>query len=307
MKMHLRIGTRKSTLAIIQAKDVSNALEALGHTTELIKITSEGDELQDKPLPSFLGKGVFTKTLDNALLKCEVDVVTHSLKDIPTQLINGISQGAVLKREDPYDVIVCSEGSKFPNSNLAESSSNPVIATSSARRRAQWLNRYPNHQLINIRGNIETRIQKIKKENMDAAIFAAAGLNRLGLQNEIGKKLDWMIPSAGQGAIAVLYKSSKEEIKTILNQINHLDTAVCTQVERMFLSELNGGCSAPVGTIVSIQDDILEFRGIVLDRNGTEKIEIHLLRARSEYLSIGAEAAQIAISKGAHNLLSNES
>ena len=141
---------------------------------------------------------------------------------------------------------------------------------------------------------------------MDAAIFAAAGLNRLGLQNEIEKKLEWMIPSAGQGAIAVLYKSGKEEIKNILNQINHLDTEVCTQVERMFLSELNGGCSAPVGAVVSLQDDILEFRGIVLDRNGTEKIEIHFTRPRSEYLSVGAEAAQIAISKGANNLLLNE-
>jgi porphobilinogen deaminase len=139
---------------------------------------------------------------------------------------------------------------------------------------------------------------------MDAAIFAAAGLNRLGLQNEIEKRLEWMIPSAGQGAIAVVYKSGNEEIKSILNQINHLDTDVCTQVERSFLSELNGGCSAPVGAIVSVQDDMLNFSGIVLDNDGTEKIDIHIVRARSEYLSIGAEAAQIAISKGAVNLLS---
>jgi hydroxymethylbilane synthase len=266
-------------------------------------MTSEGDDVQDKPLPEFLGKGVFTRTLDNALLRDEVDVVAHSLKDIPTQLINGISQGAVLKREDPYDVLVCCEGSKLLSKNVDESSSEPVIATSSARRRAQWLNRYPNHELINIRGNIETRIKKVKRDNMDAAIFAAAGLNRLGLQNEIEKRLEWMIPSAGQGAIAVVYKSGNEEIKHILNQINHLTTEVCTQVERMFLSELKGGCSAPVGAIVSVQDDMLDFRGIVLDKDGTEKIDIHLVRARSEYLSIGVEAAQIAISKGANNLL----
>ncbi len=305
--MHLRIGTRKSTLALVQASAVSTALVELGHTTELIKMTSEGDDIQDKPLPEFLGKGVFTRTLDNALLRGEVDIVAHSLKDIPTQLINGISQGAVLKREDPYDVLVCSEGSKLLSKNVNESSSEPVIATSSARRRAQWLNRYPNHELINIRGNIETRIQKVKKDNMDAAIFAAAGLNRLGLQNEIEKRLEWMIPSAGQGAIAVVYKSGNEEIKSILNQINHLDTDVCTQVERSFLSELNGGCSAPVGAIVSVQDEMLNFRGIVLDNDGTEKIDIHIVRARSEYLSIGAEAAQIAISKGANNLLLKES
>ena len=305
--MHLRIGTRKSTLALVQASAVSTVLVELGHTTELIEMTTEGDEIQDKPLPEFLGKGVFTKTLDNALLRDEVDIVAHSLKDIPTQLIDGISQGAVLKREDPYDVLVCSERSKLLIKNVDESSSEPVIATSSARRRAQWLNRYPNHKLINIRGNIETRIQKVKRDNMDAAIFAAAGLNRLGLQNEIEKRLEWMIPSAGQGAIAVVYKSGNEEIKSILNQINHLDTDVCTQVERSFLSELNGGCSAPVGAIVSVQDDMLNFSGIVLDNDGTEKIDIHIVRARSEYLSIGAEAAQIAISKGAVNLLSRES
>ena len=305
--MHLRIGTRKSTLALVQASAVSTVLVELGHTTELIEMTTEGDEIQDKPLPDFLGKGVFTRTLDDALLRDEVDVVAHSLKDIPTQLINGISQGAVLKREDPFDVLVCSEGAMFLSNSVDESNSKPVIATSSARRKAQWLNRYPNHELINIRGNIETRIQKVKRDNMDAAIFAAAGLNRLGLQREIEKRLEWMIPSAGQGAIAVVYKSGNEEIKKILNQINHLDTDVCTLVERSFLSELNGGCSAPVGAIVSVQDDMLDFRGIVLNERGTEKVEIHIARARSEYLSIGAEAAQIAISKGAMNLLSRES
>ncbi len=305
--MHLRIGTRKSTLALVQARSVSTVLVELGHTTELIEMTTEGDEIQDKPLPDFLGKGVFTRTLDNALLRDEVDIVAHSLKDIPTQLINGISQGAVLKREDPFDVLVCSEGSMFLSNSVDESNSKPVIATSSTRRKAQWLNRYPNHELINIRGNVETRIQKVKTDNMDAAIFAAAGLNRLGLQREIGKRLEWMVPSAGQGAIAVVYKSGNEEIKNILNQINHLDTDVCTQVERSFLSELNGGCSAPVGAIVSVQDDMLDFRGIVLNEIGTEKIEIHIARARSEYISIGAEAAQIAISKGAMNLLSRES
>ena len=305
--MHLRIGTRKSTLALVQARSVSTVLVELGHTTELIEMTTEGDEIQDKPLPDFLGKGVFTRTLDDALLRDEVDVVAHSLKDIPTQLINGISQGAVLKREDPFDVLVCSEGAMFLSNSVDESNSKPVIATSSTRRKAQWLNRYPNHELINIRGNVETRIQKVKRDNMDAAIFAAAGLNRLGLQREIGKRLEWMIPSAGQGAIAVVYKSGNEEIKNILNQINHFDTDVCTQVERSFLSELNGGCSAPVGAIVSVQDDMLDFRGIVLNERGTEKVEIHIARARSEYISIGAEAAQIAISKGAVNLLSRES
>ena len=305
--MHLRIGTRKSALAIVQAKEVVFALEALGHSTELILRSSEGDQLHEKPLPNFLGKGVFTKTLDHALLNDEVDVVTHSLKDIPTQLIHGISQGAVLKREDPSDVIVCAEGSKLMRGNVEDSTYQAIIATSSVRRRAQWLHRYPNHRLINIRGNIETRIQKVKIENMDAAIFAAAGLNRLGLQCEIEKKLEWMVPSAGQGAISVLYKSGNEDIRNVLSQINHLPTDVCTQVERMFLSELNGGCSAPVGVIVSFQDETLDFRGIVLDRNGTEKIEIHFTRPRSEYLSVGAEAAQIAISKGANNLLFNKS
>ena len=177
--MHIKIGTRKSKLALWQANHVSKQLQAEGHSTELVLIFTEGDKVLDTPLPLIEGKGVFTKALDDALLNGEIDIAVHSFKDMPTELTEGIALGAILERENPADVIVCRNGIDFLNKETA------IVATSSNRRKSQWLQHYPNHQMVDIRGNVGTRIQKLKDSNWDAAIFAAAGLIRLELEYEI--------------------------------------------------------------------------------------------------------------------------
>lgn len=297
--MHIKIGTRKSKLALWQANHVSDHLQAQGYNTELVLILSEGDKVLDTPLPMMGGKGVFTKALDDALLNGEIDIAVHSLKDIPTELPVGIALGAILKRENPADVIVCRKGIDFLNKEKA------IVATSSNRRKSQWLQRYPKHQMVDIRGNVGTRIQKLKDSNWDAAIFAAAGLIRLQLEHEIGQSLDWMIHAPGQGAVAVVYPDGNKAIFSALQNLHHKETAACTLAERDFLNELSGGCSAPVGAEVSIEEGEMLFHGVVLDAEGKEKIEIVLKKSLHEADSVGREAAQLAIAQGADKLIAS--
>ena len=295
--MHIKIGTRKSKLALWQANHVAEKLQAKGYNIELVHILSEGDKVLDTPLPLMGGKGVFTKALDDALLNGEIDIAVHSFKDIPTELPEGIALGAVLERENPADVIVCRNGIDFLNTETA------IIATSSNRRKSQWLQRYPNHQIVDIRGNVDTRIQKLKDSNWDAAIFAAAGLIRLELEYEITQSLDWMLHAPGQGAVAVVYPEGDEAIFTALQYLHHLETAACTLAERDFLNELSGGCSAPVGAEVHIEGGEMYFHGIVLDTEGKEKIEIELSKSLEEAKGIGREAAKLALAQGADELI----
>ena len=295
--MHIKIGTRKSKLALWQANHVAEQLQAEGYNTELVHILSEGDKVLDTPLPLMGGKGIFTKALDDALLSGEIDIAVHSFKDIPTELPDGIALGAILERENPADVIVCRNGIDFINRE------NAIIATSSNRRKAQWLQRYPNHQIVDIRGNVGTRIQKLKDSNWDAAIFAAAGLIRLNLEHEIGQSLDWMLHAPAQGAVAVVYPDGDEAIFNCLQGLHHLETAACTLAERDFLNELSGGCSAPVGAKVHIEEGEMHFHGIVMDTKGKEKIEIELSKSLEEAKGIGREAAQLALAQGADELI----
>tara|TARA_B100000900_G_C20557956_1_gene707606 strand:+ start:349 stop:1254 length:906 start_codon:yes stop_codon:yes gene_type:complete len=295
--MHIKIGTRKSKLALWQANHVSKQLQAKGHSTELVLILTEGDKVLNTPLPLIGGKGVFTKALDDALLNGGIDIAVHSFKDIPTELSEGLALGAILERENPVDVIVCRKGIDFINKETA------IVATSSNRRKSQWLQRYPNHQIVDIRGNVGTRIQKLKDSNWDAAIFAAAGLIRLELENEIAQSLDWMIHAPAQGAIAVVYPEGDEAIFTTLQALHHQETAACTLAERDFLNELSGGCSAPVGAEVYIDEGVMHFHGVVLDTEGKEKIEIELIKSMEEAQEIGREAAQLALAQGADKLI----
>ena len=297
--MHVKIGTRKSKLALWQANHVAKLLQADGWSTELVLIVSEGDKVLDTPLPLMGGKGVFTKALDEALLKGEIDIAVHSLKDIPTELDEGIALGAILARENAADIIVCRNGLDFLNQE------NAIVATSSNRRKSQWLQRYPEHQIVDIRGNVETRIKKLKESNWDAAIFAAAGLIRLELEHEIAQSLDWMLHAPGQGAVAVVYPEGDETIFSILQNIHHLETAACTLAERDFLNELSGGCSAPVGAEVFIENGAMHFHGTVLDNEGKEKIEIVLTKSLEEAQGIGREAAHLAIAQGADQLIAS--
>lgn len=295
--MHIRIGTRKSDLALWQAFHVENKLKQLGHTTEIIKMVSEGDKVLDTPLPLMGGKGVFTKVLDDALIDNKIDIAVHSLKDIPTQSHELLQISAILKREDPLDALVCRTDLDFLKNDKA------TIATSSNRRKAQWLSMYPNHDIVDIRGNVPTRIEKLRNSNWDATILACAGLKRLELQDKIDQSLDWMIGAPGQGAVAVMASKKNIQIHQELQAINDSETAICVGLERDFLNRLNGGCSSPVGAYAHIKNNIIYFIAIALNENGTDEIKIELNERVEKAESLGLKAAKIAISQGAQNML----
>ena len=295
--MHIKIGSRKSKLALWQTYHVANRLTELGHSYELIHIESEGDKILDTPLPLMGGKGVFTKALDEVILNKTIDIAVHSYKDIPTVLESNLEVCAILKRENPTDALVCRKNLDFLNNNSA------VIATSSNRRKAQWLNKYPHHKMVDIRGNVPTRIKKLKDSQWDATILASAGLIRLGLENEIDQELKWMVSAPAQGAIAIICHIENESIKNIVNKLNDEDTALCTRIERSFLNLLNGGCSAPVGAHVTLSENTLFFDGVVLSSDGKEKILISLEDDKVNGLNLAQRAAEEAIEKGAQKLI----
>ena len=295
--MHIKIGSRKSKLALWQTHHVADRLKELGHTYELILIESEGDKVLDTPLPLIGGKGVFTKALDDVILDKTIDIAVHSFKDIPTALEPNLEVCAILKRENPTDALVCRKDLDFLNNNSA------VIATSSNRRKAQWLNKYPHHKMVDIRGNVPTRIQKLKDSQWDATILASAGLIRLGFENEIRQELSWMVSAPAQGAVAIICHAENESIKSIVNKLNDEGTALCTSIERSFLNILNGGCSAPVGAHVTLSENTLSFEGVVVSTDGKEKITISLEDDKANGLHLAQRAAQEALDKGAQKLI----
>jgi len=298
MHKTIRIGTRSSQLAMWQANTVAEKLNALGHAAEIVPMKSQGDIVLDKPLYEIGIVGVFTKTLDLALLNDEIDIAVHSMKDVPTGLPKGIVEAAVLERASPYDVLVY-------NGNLDFLNAEAVIATSSLRRTAQWLNRYPNHRIENLRGNINTRLQKTRKNQWNGAIFAAAGLERLDLLPAPYKMLEWMIPAPAQGAIMVVSREDDELLKETLSHINHKKSQIETQIERQFLKTLEGGCSAPIGALARYDEEKqhISFHGILLSLDGREKVEINKSFSMGTENINGADFAKTLLAEGGEELM----
>lgn len=292
---HIRIGTRDSQLATWQAKQVARQLEKLGHETELIFVKSEGDIDLTTPLTEMGGKGVFTKALDDAMLNDEIDVAVHSFKDLPTQNPLPLKVAAIMERADPRDTLVASKGTDFLNDPAHKA----VIATSSNRRKAQWLNRYPHHQMTNIRGNVNTRLGKVQTRGWDGAIFAAAGLLRIDLGHHISQYLDWMVPAAAQGAMAVMVRQSDSELEAIINKLDHDETALCTTIERDFLHDMEAGCSAPVGAFAEIEDSHVHFKAVALTLDGQERFDYEQSETVGKAGDLGHRAAQALLEQGA--------
>lgn len=293
----IRIGTRDSELALWQAKTVQRQLEHLGHKTQLVPVKSEGDIVLNKPIYELGTTGVFTKVLDSALLNNSIDIAVHSLKDVPTALPKGIVQAAVLKRGNVKDVLVYKNNEEFLSQKDA------IIATGSLRRKAQWLNRYPTHQLVGLRGNVNTRLQKLKDNDWNGAIFAAAGLGRIGLTPEETIHLDWMVPAPAQGAVMITALSEDEETKAICAEINHEETEICTTIERQFLRLLEGGCSAPIGALAIIKNEEVNFHGILLSLDGGKKIEVKRVEKLGRHHQIAKYCADFIIDRGGKRLM----
>ncbi len=266
MSKIIRIGTRDSQLALWQANTVKNQLEKQGYKTQLLPVKSDGDLLLDKPLYELGITGIFTKTLDLAMLHGEIDIAVHSMKDVPTHLPKGMVQAAVLPRANVEDILV-HKGLDFLNSA-------GTIATGSLRRKAQWLNRYPNHHVVDLRGNVNTRLQKLKDNAWHGAIFAAAGLERINLTPKNHISLDWMLPAPAQGAMLVVAMEADNYSLEALSTLNHKSTEICTKIERDFLRTLEGGCTAPIGALAKINNNELIFKGCLFSLDGKQNIDI---------------------------------
>jgi len=314
MTKPLRIGTRDSQLAVWQATLVQNELSRKGIASELVYIKSDGDIDLVTPLYELGVQGIFTKTLDAALLNDRIDIAVHSMKDVPTQLAKGLQQSAVLPRASFKDILVY-KGDKehlletlgFVNgewSVLSEDNrpgfhdSVLMIATSSVRRKAQWLNRYPNHVLDNLRGNVNTRMRKLEESNWNGAIFAGAGLERIGLRPSNSIDLDWMLPAPSQGAIMIACRENDPQTFEATHQLNDTATAICTKIEKDFLRVLMGGCTTPISALAIIQGNTVHFRGNVLSLDGKQKAEIEKIVPVSETVALGEEAAEEVLQKG---------
>tara|TARA_B100000575_G_scaffold138608_1_gene110556 strand:- start:13587 stop:14465 length:879 start_codon:yes stop_codon:yes gene_type:complete len=280
MNKTIRIGSRKSKLALIQAKHVQNILNKLKIDSKIVGIESEGDKILNKPVYDLGITGIFTKNLDLALLNNKIDIAVHSLKDVPTSFPEGIIQSAVLDRNKSKDLIICKEYIK----NLSEMSS---ILTGSVRRKYQWLFKFPNQKVLPIRGNINTRIKKFEKSNHDGLIVAEAAVDRLSISSFKTFKLNWMIPAPGQGAIGIFNRVCDVEITKILNSINHKKTQICTDIERDFLKSLDGGCSSPIAAEAEICNDILTFKGGIFNYEQNKKKIISKKITHGRYNQIG--------------------
>ncbi len=292
----IKIGTRDSQLALWQAHTVEKKLNDLGYKTEIVAVKSTGDVILDIPLYEFGITGIFTKTLDIAMIKGEVDIAVHSLKDVPTSLPKGIVQTAVLKRANHEDILV-------HKGNLDFLHSNGKIATGSLRRQAQWLNRFPNHKVEDLRGNVNTRLQKLKDNDWNGAVFAKAGLERIEILPENHIVLDWMIPAPAQGAMVIVAMEKDDFCKEATSKLNHFESEICTTIERQFLKTLEGGCTAPIGAFAEIIDESIRFQGVLFSLDGKEKIEIEKTIEISKYKNFGQESALEILENGGRELM----
>lgn len=300
MQQLIRIGTRESQLAVWQATRVKELLAQHGFDAELVFIKSEGDIDLVTPLYEMGVQGVFTRSLDTALLNDKIDLAVHSMKDVPTQLAGGLVQSAVLKRASYKDLLVYKENADFLN----DFQSAAVIATSSIRRKAQWLHRYPNHTIEVLRGNVNTRLRKVTESNWTGAIFAAAGLDRINLRPQNSIELDWMLPAPAQGAIMIACREADDYCLQACSNFNDAVTALCTKIERDFLRTLLGGCSTPISALAELNDNVIHFRGNIFSPDGKEKAEIALDCPLDECgYNFGTIAAQAVLNKGAHSIV----
>ncbi len=300
MSKIIRIGTRDSELALWQAHTVQKKLNDLGYKTEIVAVKSQGDILLDKPLYELGITGIFTKTLDIAMINGQVDIAVHSMKDVPTALPQGIIQAAVLERANPFDLLV-------HKGNLDFLTTTGTIATGSLRRNAEWLHKYPNHQVVNLRGNVNTRLQKLAENDWNGAVFATAGLERINLKPENYITLDWMIPAPAQGAMVVVAMANDNFTIDAVSQLNHIETEICTHIERQFLKTLEGGCTAPIGAYARYDEntDTIEFKGVLLSIDGTERLMVDKKAPISEWKKLGFHLAQAILNDGGTQLMVN--
>jgi hydroxymethylbilane synthase len=286
------IGTRGSPLALWQASHVRDLVIANGlppGEIDFAVIKTSGDTIQDVALREFGGKGLFTKEIDEALLASRIDLAVHSMKDLPTVLPSGIAIGAVLRRGDVRDALVALDGQ-----SLKQLPSGAVVGTSSLRRRAQLRKLRPDLEIVDFRGNVDTRIRKLDEGKADATVLALAGLERLGLTNHVTEILptELMLPAVAQGAIGVAMREMDERVAALLAPLNDAATATAVDCERSFLKELDGSCRTPIAGLAEIEHEMLRFRGLILTPDGKTWHEVELSGLPADAVGLGSDAGK---------------
>ncbi len=303
MNAPLRIGTRGSPLAQWQARHVADLLRSVApdRPSALVEIRTVGDLVPDLPLVQLGGEGAFTKAIQQALLEGRVDLAVHSLKDLPTLAVANLVLAAVPKRGPTSDALVSQKHRCF-----ADLPRGAVVATSSLRRRAQLLHRRPDLRLIDMRGNVETRLRKLVEQDLDALVLAEAGLRRLGLGEHITEVLDpqWMFPAVGQGALGLECRGDDAALRQLLRQLDDAPTHGCVLAERALLRGLGGGCQVPIGATTRIVASSLALQGVVLSVDGQTRIAGEIFGALDQAEELGQFLAQDLLARGARRLLS---
>ncbi len=297
MNKAIRIGTRKSELALKQAHMVGQSMANLQLDYEIVTIDSKGDLDLITPLYQLGITGVFTKTLDIALLEERIDIAVHSLKDVPTLLPQGIKLAAVLERDHSADVLVKKNNEHLPFSNAL------TIATGSIRRKAQWLHKYPSHTVCGLRGNVNTRLKKLSENDWHGAIFSTAGLERIQMLPEHHMMLDWMVPAPAQGVVAIAALERHSELCETIYQLNHFETEITSSIERDFLNELEGGCSAPIGAFAKVEGEVVSFHGRLNSIDGKAQIDINEEISLNNIANFGRYCAKELLSRGGKEIM----
>lgn len=293
----IKIGTRNSPLAMWQAREVARNLQNLNYTTDIVTVLATGDKNLNQPLYKLGITGIFTKDLDMALLNNEVDIAVHSLKDIPTELPENIEIIAVLERDYPQDVLVRKKDAQ--NVELHDLK----IATSSLRRRAFWCKEFPDTQFSDIRGNVQTRLNKLEENDFDATMFSLAAIERMALDVHY-EHLPIMISAPAQGVVAICGRSDNAEMKKVFSDINHKPTQICVEIERNFLNTLEGGCTAPIGAFAEINErNEVRFIGRLCSLDGKNCIETDEIFEWNEHENFGKTLAQKVLENGGRELM----
>lgn len=302
MKKRIRIATRKSMLALTQSTWIKEQIEARHPdlAVELVKIVTKGDKITDVPLAQVGGKGLFVKEIEESMLRGEADLAVHSMKDVPAELPEGLFLGVVPKRENPRDAFISHQCT-----TLAELKQGARVGTSSLRRRAQLAHLRPDLEIVDLRGNVETRLRKLDEGQFDAVILATAGLNRLGLGGRITSYFspEEMLPAVAQGALGLELRKNDPEVYARISFLHHEETAVAVEAERAFLKRLEGGCQVPLGAFAELNGGELTVTGLIASVDGSEVLRRSLTGTRGEAATLGVRLAETLLALGGQKIL----
>ncbi len=301
-KNKIRIGTRGSPLALWQANWIKSRLQSIhpGLEAEIVPIKTSGDKIQDVALAKIGGKGLFVKEIEEALLRGEIDIAVHSMKDVPVKLPAGLNIVAIPAREDPRDALISQNGVK-----LKDLPQKARVGTGSLRRITQLLHYRPDLEIVPLRGNIETRIKKMTAESLDGIVLAVAGLRRMGMEDKISEAIDpgIMLPAMGQGAVGVEARQFDADTLELVLELDHEETHIALEAERAFLRALGGGCQVPIGAHATLSADQLTLKAVVGSLDGKQIFKSEKTGIPQRAREIGESLGKEMLEQGAGKLL----